>query len=660
MANEQNPKPSSSATRAITPEQQNKLNEDLHDAVMLNKGSSQKITALLAAGADANSVIAGKTPLISLLYNAYRDQTRSGLVNPNPVEDPSRSAMLLIGAGADVKAVDIYGSTALHYAARAASVEVVKALTDRGANTNALDNAGSAPLHYASWGYEAKPENIDALIAARADVNAKNKGGVTPLSQSLENERFDNAKRLIDAGADVRVVGSSGYTKLIVAAGAGSTKEVKQLIAAGEDVNEANKHGSPLFYASYKGNPEMVQLLLNAGAKVNEKNRERGFTPLHASAYTGNAAIAALLIKADANVNAVDGFSSTPLHQAAEYGNTEMVELLLHKGAKVNTYDTNGSSPLIDAAIKGHSKVVKMLTAAGADVNKAAFGGTPLRWAAKYGHTETAKALIAAGANVNEANTSGFTALNLAAYYGHVDTVAELMRAGADSKVENADGRNAAEIIRKEWSGQEKRDLLNALKTKPDPDYIRTAQAQASTAVPVTIPQNSPSVGTRPDEQQPTVVARVGDSTLSVAGSLTRPLAVTAEPASDGKQAAPTLPTNAKPDVAAENNAVAATLPRATNPPQADIIVMSQLLAKARQDPQLAAAFEKFGAAVGITVDSNSAITDKEYGLLVNKLANVHNAAIAGVNGRAAFDELAADVKQLNLPKGKSGESLQK
>lgn len=123
--------------------------------------------------------------------------------------------------------------------------------------------------------------------------------------------------------------------------------------------------------------PQIVKLLLDAGADVNTEHRTRG-TPLHIACTVRNAdpLIVANLIAAGADVHARrDGPPSAhalagdiqPIHYAASAGNAAIVQLLLDAGADIEAQTRNGIRPL-DNAFLGHStEVFKLLIAAGAD-----------------------------------------------------------------------------------------------------------------------------------------------------------------------------------------------------------------------------------------------------------------------------------------------------
>ena len=177
-------------------------------------------------------------------------------------------------------------------------------------------------------------EQLKELIRQGADVNApigfdrmlkegenpsssSRKPTAWPLDVAVQQAQVDMVKLLLASGAKFH------GGELATAACAGNQDEslamVTALIKAGADVNSPHvdyRH-TALIWASYKGNKDMVKLLLaQPGIKLDAISID-GDTALMAAAEQGHLEIAEMLLKAGANVSITDkrGETATSLAQ---------------------------------------------------------------------------------------------------------------------------------------------------------------------------------------------------------------------------------------------------------------------------------------------------------------------------------------------------------
>ncbi len=117
------------------------------------------------------------------------------------------------------------GDTALHFAAAAYRPEMVDALVEAGANVRARNRRGGEPLHAAAvgapgsarWNPEAQAATIVRLIEAGADPNAQNLDGATPLHRAVRTRCSAAVRALLEHGAGARIRNKSGSTAIQLA-----------------------------------------------------------------------------------------------------------------------------------------------------------------------------------------------------------------------------------------------------------------------------------------------------------------------------------------------------------------------------------------------------------------------------------------------------------
>ena len=260
---------------------------------------------------------------------------------------------------------------------------------------------------------------------------------------------------------------------------------IRELLHAGADPNEPNDRGwTPLHQAAYRNDPEMIQLLVASGTRVDASAHGDGGTPLSVALFWGNTEAAELL--------ATQGVLPENLRNAAGLGRIDLIEQLVPAPGRVTDQaragrgfyrphsgfpawqPSNGAQEILDEALvwaakSGRVDAMAALVRKGARVDADVYRGTPLLWAATKGRRTAASWLLDHGVDVNQRATFGgpehgvgVTALHLAAQVDDVEMVELLLGRGGDPRItdglynstpagwaEHCHARQAAEVLRK-------------------------------------------------------------------------------------------------------------------------------------------------------------------------------------------------------------------
>ena len=147
------------------------------------------------------------------------------------------------------------------------------------------------------------------------------------------------------------------HEKLKVAVVQQNLDKVQKYLAQGADVNyinkvfpddpaliQAMKHTYDEDGVKYEPNIEIIKLLIENGADVNNKNFIDS-SPLHYAVELKNTEIIKLLIDKGADVNNKNSFGDTPLHRAV-FNSLENTKILIENGADIKAKDKDGKTPL--------------------------------------------------------------------------------------------------------------------------------------------------------------------------------------------------------------------------------------------------------------------------------------------------------------------------
>jgi uncharacterized protein len=237
-------------------------------------------------------------------------------------EDCLECAKILVEARVDVNQRTHYGWTPLLVATQNRHYKLAAYLLDNGANPNIANNGGWTPLYLAtdnrnieSGDYPVRTPDMDhldyikLLLAKGAQVNTRICGmestpaqcigdstetrnnftmqwlfedGATPFLRAAQSGDVALMRLLLDHGANPKIFTAHNVTPLAVASGIGwvegvtfewsdaeSLDAVKMCLALGIDPNVADDEGrTALHGAAHKGRTEVIQLLVDHGAKL--------------------------------------------------------------------------------------------------------------------------------------------------------------------------------------------------------------------------------------------------------------------------------------------------------------------------------------------------------------------------------------------------------
>jgi len=227
---------------------------------------------------------------------------------------------------------------------------------------------------------------------------------------------------LLDSGATLDIKSLlTGGTPLHTAASAHQIDFAKMLIKRKANLEIVDKLGStPLLTAAVRVDPDMVEVLADAGANVNVKSSVNPLvTPMVFAAgnpnpleHRKNVAIIKCLLDHKGDIDFPSANGTTPLMAAAQKSDAsdgyDRAALLIGRGARLDMANDKGETALMLAAGAGNEKLVKLLVDKGADVNKKnGAGETVVNYAGRAGGKNTASLLEAKGAKAGAAITTG-------------------------------------------------------------------------------------------------------------------------------------------------------------------------------------------------------------------------------------------------------------
>ena len=181
---------------------------------------------------------------------------------------------------------------------------------------------------------------IERLIASKADVNARDGYGRTPLHVAAFAKQRDAIRALAKAGANLGLLERDLYDAVTIVSVADDDETLRTLLALGASakLTTSRYDGTALIAAAHLGHDGVVKQLINAGAPLDHVNNLH-WTAVIESIVLGDGgarhqATLKALLDAKANLQLTDRQGNTPLALAKSRGYREMVAMLEKAGGK--------------------------------------------------------------------------------------------------------------------------------------------------------------------------------------------------------------------------------------------------------------------------------------------------------------------------------------
>jgi ankyrin repeat protein len=159
---------------------------------------------------------------------------------------------------------------------------------------------------------------------------------------------------------------------------------------------------TPLHWAAWSNKQQIIKLLINSGANIEEKDKLNE-TAFYLAAFNGQKEAIKCLLQFSADMEVRSISTNAAIHMASYFEYTDVIDIMLNYGIDINIQTDNRlNTALHVAAWHGKLKSAKYLLLRGANVNaKQVKGGIPLHRAALNGQVDMVDLLLKAGADIN-------------------------------------------------------------------------------------------------------------------------------------------------------------------------------------------------------------------------------------------------------------------
>ena len=376
------------------------------------------------------------------------------------------------------------------------SLDLIKLFKSKGCNFRSLACVNTATKNR-------NTKIVEFLIENHAEFMGEEKTNKIPLIIAVNNNDYNTAKVLLESGADPNMCNETS-SSLHIACKCSNATMVTLLLSYGAFVNVPDMNGNkPIIIASYRGNTEIVKVLIEHGAEYDMMPSNKEYSPLTAAASGGQLDTVKYLISIGCNPNEAAEQESLPIMVAKMANRTEVekylaelisddiesmvsilftdvkqmdfesVEKLVLKNTPLNRVDSKKRTVLHYAATTNR-QIIELLARNGAAIDKRdADDMTPLHFSIVKDNLDCIKALVECGADINLLNNKGFTPLRLAVHDFNFEAVEYLLSKDADPNIEDFNDITPLIDVASTFKSEDRTKMLSMLlKANADPRKV--------------------------------------------------------------------------------------------------------------------------------------------------------------------------------------------
>lgn len=185
--------------------------------------------------------------------------------------------------------------------------------------------------------------SINNLLKDGVNPNFQDEEGFSPLHRAIEINSLDSVNALLS------------YKDI--------DKEIKLPYETLSSDGWYLGGATPLLYASYLGNTQIVSTLIEAGCDIRARDDIDGAMPIHVASANGNDEVINLLLNKDKTLinETDDNGGDSALHWAAMKGKASTVEILVNYGADKKLKNEDGYTAADTASINGYEDIALFL-----------------------------------------------------------------------------------------------------------------------------------------------------------------------------------------------------------------------------------------------------------------------------------------------------------